>query len=144
MPCGCAGRRRGCTGSADGRLFLNPDSCPANLAHLARIFWNNIVLQRFIEQRSRTRWTAHWFLAWGCLLAAAVTFPLSFGWIRFETARDNQEIYRAFMFGIHVGSFPLGTPGRAAGLQHSRHLRRHGSDRGLLRLVAARPRSWTP
>ncbi len=65
------------------------------------------MLQRFIERRSKTRWTAHWFLAWGCLIAAAVTFPLSFGWIRFETAPDNQAIYRAFVFGIHVGSFPL-------------------------------------
>ena len=65
------------------------------------------MLQRFIERRSKTRWTAHWFLAWGCLIAAAVTFPLSFGWIRFETGRDNQAIYRAFVFGIHVGSFPL-------------------------------------
>jgi hypothetical protein len=65
------------------------------------------VLQRFIEKRSKTRWAAHWFLAWGCLIAAAVTFPLSFGWIRFETAPDNQQIYRAFVFGIHVGSFPL-------------------------------------
>ncbi|WP_157467436.1 hypothetical protein [Edaphobacter aggregans] len=53
------------------------------------------------------RWTAHWFLAWGCLLAAAVTFPLSFGWLRFETARDNQQIYRTFVFGIHVASFRL-------------------------------------
>ncbi len=66
-----------------------------------------MVLQRFIERRSKARWTAHWFLAWGCLIAAAVTFPLSFGWIRFETAPDNQQIYRAFVFGIHVGSFPL-------------------------------------
>jgi len=50
---------------------------------------------------------AHWFLAWGCLIAAGVTFPWSFGWIRYETAPDNQEIYRAFVFGIHIGSFPL-------------------------------------
>jgi hypothetical protein len=55
------------------------------------------------------RWTAHWFLAWGCMLAAAVTFPLSFGWVRFESARDNQEIYHAFLFGIPVGSFHLHT-----------------------------------
>ena len=89
------------------QIFLQPRRLPANLAHLAQIFWNNVVLQRFIERRSKTRWTAHWFLAWGCLLAAAVTFPLSFGWIRFETAPDNQQIYRAFVFGIHVGSFPL-------------------------------------
>ena len=92
------------------QIFLDPKRLPGNVAHLARIFANNFVLQRFIEHRSKSRWTAHWFLAWGCLLAAAVTFPLSFGWVRFETARDNQQIYRAFMFGIPVGSFHLGTP----------------------------------
>ena len=89
------------------QIFLNPKRLPANLARLVRLFWNNVVLQRFIERRSTTRWAAHWFLAWGCLLAAAVTFPLSFGWIRFETAPDNQQIYRAFVFGVHVVSFPL-------------------------------------
>jgi hypothetical protein len=92
------------------QIFLRPKRLPANLAHLAKIFVDNIVLQRFIEKRSKVRWTAHWFLAWGCLLAAAVTFPLSFGWIRFETARNSQEIYRAFVSGIPVGSFRLGTP----------------------------------
>jgi hypothetical protein len=91
------------------QLFLQPRHLPGNILHLGQIFWNNIFLQRFIEKRSRIRWTAHWFLAWGCLLAAAVTFPLSFGWVRFETARDSQEIYNAFMFGIPVGSFHLGT-----------------------------------
>ena len=89
------------------QIFLKPQRLPGNVARLARIFWNNVVLQRFIEKRSKTRWTAHWFLAWGCLIAAAVTFPLSFGWIRFESAPDNQQVYRAFVFGIHVGSFPL-------------------------------------
>lgn len=92
------------------QIFLNPQKLPRNLVHFVRIVWDAIVLQRFIERRSKTRWAAHWFLAWGCLLAAAVTFPLSFGWVRFETVRDSQEIYRAFMFGIPVGSFHLGTP----------------------------------
>jgi len=91
-------------------IFLSTRRLPANLAHLARIFWNNFVLQRFIDRRSHTRWTAHWFLAWGCILAAAVTFPLSFGWVRFETARDSEKVYRAFMFGNPVGSFHLGIP----------------------------------
>jgi hypothetical protein len=91
------------------QLFLQPRHLLGNILHLGRIFWNNIVLQRFIQRRSRIRWTAHWFLAWGCLLAAAVTFPLSFGWVRFETARNSQEIYNAFMFGIPVGSFRLGS-----------------------------------
>jgi nitrate reductase gamma subunit len=91
------------------QIFLRPAQLPSNIAHLGKIFVNNIVLQRFIEKRSKVRWTAHWFLAWGCLLAAAVTFPLSFGWVRFETARDSQEIYNAFVFGIPAGSFHLGT-----------------------------------
>ncbi|HEX8927239.1 MAG TPA: hypothetical protein VF786_15675 [Terriglobales bacterium] len=92
------------------QIFLRPSKLPGNIAHLVRILIDNIVLQRFIEKRSKMRWTAHWFLAWGCLLAAAVTFPLSFGWIRFETARNSQEIYNAFVFGIPAGSFHLGTP----------------------------------
>ena len=91
------------------QIFLTPRNLPRNIAHLFRIFWRNIVLQRFIDRRSHARWTAHWFLAWGCILAAAVTFPLSFGWVRFESARDNQEIYHAFVFGIHAGSFRLHT-----------------------------------
>lgn len=91
------------------QIFLNPKKLPQNIAHLAKIIWEDIVLQRFIEHRSRTRWAAHWFLAWGCLLAAAVTFPLSFGWVRFESARESQEIYKAFVFGIPAGSFRLGT-----------------------------------
>ena len=89
------------------QIFLEPKHLAQNLVRLGRILWNNVVLQRFIEKRSKTRWTAHWFLAWGCLIAAAVTFPLSFGWIRFETAPDSQQAYRAFVFGIQVGSFPL-------------------------------------
>lgn len=92
------------------QIFLEPKKLASNIGRLGRIFWNNIFLQRFIERRSKVRWTAHWFIAWGCLLAAAVTFPLSFGWIRFETARDTQDIYNAFVFGIPMGSFHLGTP----------------------------------
>jgi hypothetical protein len=67
----------------------------------------NIVAQRFIEKRSPLRWTAHWCIFWGCLLAAAVTFPLSFGWIRFETAGQAQERYQAFVFGVRAFSFDL-------------------------------------
>lgn len=91
------------------QLFLDRKHLGRNLIHLASILWSNIILQRFIDRRSHLRWTAHWFLAWGCLLAGAITFPLSFGWVRFETARDNQEIYRSFLFGIPLGSFHLGT-----------------------------------
>ena len=91
------------------KILLRPRSLARNLIHLVAIAWNTIFLQRFIDRRSHLRWTAHWFLAWGCILAAAVTFPLSFGWVRFESAMNDQDVYRAFVFGIPLGSFHLGT-----------------------------------
>jgi hypothetical protein len=91
------------------RLFLHPRRLPANLVHLAGLVWENFVAQRFILRRSKIRWAAHGFLAWGCVLAAAVTFPLSFGWVRFETPRDSQEFYNAYVFGAHLFTFRLGT-----------------------------------
>src|SRR4051794_22737815 len=96
--------QRGC------QFFFAPRRLPGNLLRVARLFWDNFVAQKFIERRSRLRWAAHWLIAWGCLLAAAVTFPLSFGWIRFETARDSQAIYETYVFGIRTGSFPLASP----------------------------------
>ena len=92
------------------RFFLEPRRFAGNLVHLAWLFWDNVVAQGFIRRRSRTRWAAHWFIAWGCLLAAAVTFPLSFGWVRFETPPDSQELYRAYVFGLHLFTFPLASP----------------------------------
>lgn len=89
------------------QLFLSPRRLPGNVARLARLVWDNFVAQRFIERRSPTRWAAHWFISWGCVVAAAVTFPLSFGWIRFETPPDSQQIYEAYVFGVHMLSFPL-------------------------------------
>ena len=89
------------------QIFWHPKHLVANLAHLARLFWDNFIRQRFIDRRSHMRWAAHWLIAWGCILAAAITFPLSFGWVRFETARDSQEVYKAFAFGIPLGSFRL-------------------------------------
>lgn len=91
------------------RIFFRPAKLPRNIVRLAQIFFQDFFAQRFIEKRSHLRWAAHWLIAWGCLLAAAVTFPLSFGWVHFESARDNQEVYRAFVFGQHVYTFHLGT-----------------------------------
>jgi hypothetical protein len=88
-------------------IFLSPRRLPRHLIEFARLVVDNVVVQRFIEHRSRARWVAHWFIAWGCLLAAAVTFPLSFGWVRFESERNSQDIYQAFVFGLPVFRFPL-------------------------------------
>jgi hypothetical protein len=44
---------------------------------------------------------------WGCLLAAAITFPLVWGWIHFETVPGDLETYRTFVFGLAVQDFSL-------------------------------------
>ncbi len=88
------------------QLFLSPWRLPKNLARLVRLVWDNLLAQKFIERRSARRWAAHFFIFWGCVLAALVTFPLSFGWIRFETDRTSEKLYRAYVFGIHVFTFP--------------------------------------
>ena len=92
------------------RLFFAPSRVAHNLSRLVALFAVNIVAQRFIEKRSPLRWAAHWFIFWGCILAAAVTFPLSFGWIHFETAGAAQERYQAFVFGLRVFTFDLAGP----------------------------------
>jgi nitrate reductase gamma subunit len=45
------------------------------------------------------RWLMHFLIMWGCVLAAAITFPLVFGWVHFELEGD---LGRAHLFG-----FPL-------------------------------------
>ena len=83
---------------------------PTNALKLFPLAWNNLVAQRFIEKRSKLRWFAHLFIAWGCMLAASVTFPLSFGWVRFEARPDSQTTYRAFVFGVKMFEFAIDGP----------------------------------
>jgi hypothetical protein len=57
----------------------------------------NLALQRFIKGRSTARWVAHQLVFWGCVLAALVTFPLTFGWIHFRSVDDSGQIYQAYL-----------------------------------------------
>jgi hypothetical protein len=44
---------------------------------------------------------------WGCVLAAAITFPLVWGWIHFETVPGRFDVYRTFVFGFPVQDFSV-------------------------------------
>jgi hypothetical protein len=90
------------------KIFLRPRSLLRNVLRLVVLFWDNIVAQRFIEKRSRSRWLAHLALAWGCLLAFAITFPLSWGWMQFSTSLDG-SLYVMEVFGRPVMAFPPGS-----------------------------------
>jgi NNP family nitrate/nitrite transporter-like MFS transporter len=80
-----------------------------SFARIASLAFSNLVAQRFIAHRSRLRWWMHQCLFWGCLLAVAITFPLVFGWIHFQTLHDDQLTYVTYVFGFPTGSFRLHT-----------------------------------
>jgi MFS family permease len=61
----------------------------------------------YIFRRGRLRGLAHWLIMWGCVLAAAITFPLVWGWIHFETVPGSFDAYRTFLFGFPVQDFPV-------------------------------------
>jgi MFS transporter, NNP family, nitrate/nitrite transporter len=77
--------------------------------NLAKLTGRNIVAQTFIYKRSHLRWWMHQCIFWGCILAAAITFPLVFGWIGFRSLPSDQSTYVTYLFGFPAGTFPLHT-----------------------------------
>lgn len=69
----------------------------------------NIGLQKFVYPRGKFRWLAHFFIAFGCIMAFAITIPLTFGWIHFTLAPGTIELYEAHFFGFKVFEFRLGS-----------------------------------
>jgi len=91
------------------KTLLRPRSLPSSLAELARRLTGEVAANRFIFRRGRLRGLAHLAIMWGCILAAAITFPLVWGWIHFQTVPGTFDRYRTFLFGIPAGEFPLGS-----------------------------------
>src|SRR5205085_9874241 len=69
------------------QLFRDRNRLLANTKSAAQSFAHNLVEQRFIARRGRTRWLMHALLMWGCLISALLTFPLVYGWLHFELQR---------------------------------------------------------
>jgi NNP family nitrate/nitrite transporter-like MFS transporter len=78
-------------------------------AKLLRVATTHLAAQTFILKRSRLRWWMHQMLFWGCLLAVAITFPLVFGWISFQSLPTDQETYVVVLYGFPVQTFRLHT-----------------------------------
>lgn len=79
-------------------LFFQKRKFGKNAATAAKTLATNLVEQRFIFKRSKTRWLMHLLIMWGCILAALITFPLSWGWVHFKLEGDRT--YRAYLFGF--------------------------------------------
>jgi hypothetical protein len=92
------------------QAFLKPSNVGSNLVQLLRRFFVEFIANRFIWRRGKLRWGAHWLIMWGCIIAAAITFPLVWGWIHFQTLPGNIDWYRVYVFGFPTISFPVESP----------------------------------
>ena len=91
------------------QAFLRPDRIGKTAFDFSRRLLRVFAFNEFILRRSPSRWIAHLFIMWGCILAAAITFPLVFGWVYFETVPGNLDRYQTFVFGIPVFQFAHGS-----------------------------------
>ena len=80
-----------------------------SLGRVGALLGSHLLSQTFIRKRSVLRWAMHQLIFWGCVLAAAITFPLVFGWIHFSSAPDDQTVYVTYLFGYPAGHFHLHT-----------------------------------
>lgn len=67
-------------------------------------WWRDIFGQTFIRRRSRQRWIMHMSIFWGVVISCLITFPLTFGWIRFTFVPPDH--YQLWFFGFPVFTFP--------------------------------------
>lgn len=68
-------------------------------------WWTDIFGQTFIRQRGLARWLLHLAIFWGVVLSCAITFPLTFGWIRFTLVPP--DAYLLWFFGQPIFQFPI-------------------------------------
>jgi len=85
--------------------FRRPGRRARNALALPGLVATNLLLQRFISGRSRSRWLAHQLVFWGCVLAALVTFPLVFGLLHFESVGQDGREYRTVVGEIGTFTF---------------------------------------
>ena len=82
------------------QTFLKPGFIAHNLAIWLHRLITGFALNAFIWRRDKARGAAHWLIMWGCLIAVAITFPLVFGWIHFETPPNDFAHYIIYVFGL--------------------------------------------
>jgi nitrate/nitrite transporter NarK len=87
------------------QAFFSRRSIGHNTLSLGRRALIEFAANAYIFKRGRLRGLAHWLIMWGCVLAAAITFPLVWGWIHFETVPGDLHTYRTFVFGIATQDF---------------------------------------
>ncbi len=87
------------------QVFFRPRDLARNIGIWTRRVGGEFALNDFIFTRDRARWMAHIAIMWGCVTAAAITFPLVFGWLQFDALPERANWYRVVVFGVPTVSF---------------------------------------
>nr|WSX51459.1 MFS transporter [Streptomyces sp. NBC_00974] len=85
--------------------FFSADNFRKAPTALPKMIATYLGFQKFLGARSRSRWIAHQLMFWGCLLAAAITFPLTWGWFTFTGDSATGPGYEMRIWGIKVLGF---------------------------------------
>ncbi len=89
------------------QAFFRREHRGRNLVAWVRYVAADLAANRFIFARGARRGLAHLLIMWGCLIAVAITFPLVFGWLHFESDGGDLGRYRAYVFGFPTFSFAI-------------------------------------
>ena len=65
----------------------------------------DLFTQQFIRRRAWYRWVTHQCIFWGVVISCLITFPLTFGWLRFTQPPNGQEQHQIWVFGFQLFSF---------------------------------------
>jgi MFS family permease len=65
----------------------------------------DLFAQQFIRRRGIYRWVTHQLIFWGVVLSCMITFPLTFGWLRFT--QTTTGLYQIWFFGFPLFPFVI-------------------------------------
>jgi hypothetical protein len=96
------------------RLFFSFEQFRRYTTLIPRALFSDLLTQQFIRKRRGGgaqgwyRWITHLCIFWGVILSCLITFPLTFGWLRFTQTLDST--YHMWVFGFPLILFEAYSP----------------------------------
>jgi hypothetical protein len=86
------------------RLFLSYENFRRYTVLIPKAIITDLFSQNFIRRRGLYRWITHQCIFWGVVLSCCITFPLTFGWLRFTQTPTG--LYQIWVFGFPFFTLP--------------------------------------